>query len=225
MKLFLRSSVVIALAAIPAVAQAAQLVVTSYDMPNGDGQAHGGSYNYWDKNYTGAGAKTTDGAPLTGGVGDLTDGVVAGDFWFNVENTAGDGPYVGWYAASTLNPTVTFNLAGTPTVNEIRVHLDNSRAGGVYSPAAILIDGVNTAFAGPANGSIGWVTFSGLNLSGSSHTIQFQQDLRGWVFVSEVQFLGGGVPEPAAWAMMLAGFGMAGAAMRRRNDRTSVTYA
>lgn len=26
----------------------------------------------------------------------------------------------------------------------------------------------------------------------------------------------GGVPEPAAWAMMLAGFGMAGAAMRRR---------
>lgn len=27
----------------------------------------------------------------------------------------------------------------------------------------------------------------------------------------------GGVPEPASWAMMLAGFGLAGAAMRRRN--------
>ena len=27
---------------------------------------------------------------------------------------------------------------------------------------------------------------------------------------------GGGVPEPAAWAMMLAGFGLVGAGMRRR---------
>ena len=36
---------------------------------------------------------------------------------------------------------------------------------------------------------------------------------------------GGGVPEPAAWAMMLAGFGMAGAAIRRRKAHTSVTYA
>lgn len=34
----------------------------------------------------------------------------------------------------------------------------------------------------------------------------------------------GAVPEPATWAMMLGGFGLAGAAMRRRT-RTSVTYA
>lgn len=33
------------------------------------------------------------------------------------------------------------------------------------------------------------------------------------------------VPEPATWAMMIAGFGLAGAAMRRRNVRTSVSYA
>ncbi len=222
MKTVLISALAIALMAVAGEARAAQLVVTSYDMPNGDGQAHGGSFNYWDKNYTGAGAKTTDGAPLTGGVGDLTDGVVASDFWFNVENAAGEGPYVGWYAPNTLNPKVVFNLSGTPTVNEIRIHLDNSRAGGVFAPASILIDGVNTAFTAPANGSIGWVTFTGLNLTGSTHSIQFEQDLRGWVFVSEVQFIGGGVPEPAAWAMMLAGFGMAGAAMRKRNKVATV---
>lgn len=35
----------------------------------------------------------------------------------------------------------------------------------------------------------------------------------------------GGVPEPAAWAMMLGGFGMIGCAMRRRKQATSVTYA
>lgn len=33
-----------------------------------------------------------------------------------------------------------------------------------------------------------------------------------------------GVPEPAAWAMMLAGFGLVGAAMRRR-EKVAVTYA
>ncbi len=34
----------------------------------------------------------------------------------------------------------------------------------------------------------------------------------------------GGVPEPAAWAMMLAGFGLVGGAMRRR-QKVSVSYA
>jgi len=33
----------------------------------------------------------------------------------------------------------------------------------------------------------------------------------------------GGVPEPAAWAMLIGGFGLAGAAMRRRS--TKVAYA
>jgi hypothetical protein len=41
-------------------------------------------------------------------------------------------------------------------------------------------------------------------------------------FISRVEFsyeLGlapGGVPEPASWAMLIAGFGLTGAAMRRR---------
>lgn len=34
-----------------------------------------------------------------------------------------------------------------------------------------------------------------------------------------------GVPEPAAWAMMLAGFGLAGTALRRRKRDSSITYA
>jgi hypothetical protein len=33
------------------------------------------------------------------------------------------------------------------------------------------------------------------------------------------------VPEPASWAMMIAGFGLAGTAMRRRAAKVSVTYA
>ncbi len=45
-----------------------------------------------------------------------------------------------------------------------------------------------------------------------------------WVYgVGELTY-NGGVPEPAAWAMMLAGFGLVGAAMRRRQT-AQVTYA
>jgi PEP-CTERM motif len=202
-------------AAIPAHATT-QIFSTGYDTPNGDGQASTGTYNYWDKNYSGAGATTTDGAALTGGSGDLTDGVVATDFWYNVENVAGTGPYVGWVREATLNPLVTFYFAGSPAINAINIHLDNSGAGGVFSPSSIFVDGIAQAFTGPALGSIGWASIGGLNLTGGSHTIQFNQGgPTNWTFVSEVTF-SGAIPEPASWAMMIAGFGLVGAAMRRR---------
>jgi PEP-CTERM motif len=39
------------------------------------------------------------------------------------------------------------------------------------------------------------------------------------------QAVGGGVPEPATWAMMIVGFGFAGAAVRRRRMRVNVSFA
>ena len=211
----------LAAAALATPAGAVQLFATSYDTPNGDGQAHSGAFNYWDVNYTGAGAKTTDGAPLSGGLGDLTDGVIASDFWFNVENVAGTGPYVGWRGDFGVhNPLVTFHFAGPLTINSIAIHLDNSLAGGVGTPDQILLDGVAHAFTGPAAGTIGTVTFDGLNLVGPTHTVQFVQDTTFvWTFVSEVSFFGdaaGVVPEPATWATLIAGFGLVGAMARRR---------
>ena len=189
---------------------AATVAVTSYDMPNGDS----GTYHYWDLNYTGTGSTTTDGAALSGGVGDLTDGVIASDFWYNVENSAGSGPYVGWVHSVTPNPLITFNFAGNNVINSIAIHIDNSFVGGVSAPAKILVDGIDTAFTAPAAGTIGMINITGLNLTGNSHTIQFEQAQSGWTFVSEVTF--GAVPEPASWAMMITGFGLVGATMRRR---------
>lgn len=40
--------------------------------------------------------------------------------------------------------------------------------------------------------------------------------------LSHVSFFGGVIPEPATWAMMIAGFGLVGGAMRRR--RTSMAH-
>jgi len=215
------AAVLLGAMAAAAPAMAAQIFSTSYSTPNGDGQASGGSFNYWDLSYSGLGSTNVDGAALSGGSGDLTDGAAAGDFWFNTETIAGTGPYVGWYAPHTPNPTVTFNFAGGQTITQIGIHLDNSWAGGVYAPAAILVDGVAQAFTPVAIGSIGWSYITGLNLTGASHTVQFQQAQGGWTFVSEVTFDGstGGVPEPSTWALLLLGFGGLGATLRLRRDR------
>ena len=203
--------------AVTGSAGATQIFSTGYDTPNGNGNANSGTYNYWDKSYTGAGSVTTDSAYLSGGSGDLTDGAVASNFWYNVENSAGTGPYVGWRGTGALNPTVTFHFAGGSVINTIGVHMDNSHAGGVYAPQAILVNGVSHAFTSPAPGSIGWGYISGLNLTGPSHTVQFQQITTGaWVFVSEVSFDGRAVPEPATWGLMILGFGAAGSMLRRR---------
>ena len=200
-----------------APALAVPITVLRYAMPNGNGVASGGSFNYWDRKYNGFGFPTVDGFGLSYGIGDLTDGIVASSFWYNVENIAGTGPYVGWNAQRTYNPIITFTLASNPVVDTIRIHMDNSGVGGVFAPSAILIDGVVTPFTAPTPGTIGWVTFSGLNLGGISHSLQLVQPYwPSWVFISEVTFAGSVVPEPASWAMMIAGFGLIGGVMRRR---------
>lgn len=201
------------------------LDVQSYSGPNGAGQANGGSFNYWDLDY-GGGGHNIDGEPLSGGTGDLTDGVVAGATWGAVENSAGTGPYVGWISgyALTANPLITFNFAGAPTIESIRIHLDNSGSGGVTAPDSILVNGNLVAFSAPSG--VGWAEATGLNLTGSSHTLQLFHSST-WIFVSEVEFYGtadttgAAVPEPASWAMMIGGLGLVGAGMRRRRARVA----
>ncbi|HEY1124269.1 MAG TPA: PEPxxWA-CTERM sorting domain-containing protein [Sphingobium sp.] len=45
------------------------------------------------------------------------------------------------------------------------------------------------------------------------------------IVASDVKGQVGGVPEPASWAMMIAGFGLAGSVLRRRSDRRATAFA
>src|SRR5687768_17614164 len=76
---------------VPITTQAAPILPTSYDMLNGES----GTFTYHDETYNGSGSTTTDLAPLSGGVGDLTNGIIAASNWF-VTELVPNGPYVGW---------------------------------------------------------------------------------------------------------------------------------
>lgn len=203
---------------------AAQLPVASYDMNNGDGTASGGNYNYWDLNYSGSGATNVDNAPLSGGVGDLTDGIIATDNWLNVEVAAGTGPYVGWRVDATPQPTVTFHLASPAQIDSVTVYVDDSNNnGGVLPPASVDIGpagGPYTNFTtpDPPGSAPTSYTFSNLGLSGSSVELRFNY-LSSWVFVSEVTIDGIAVPEPVSTCLGAIGFAALSIRRQRANRR------
>jgi len=192
---------------------AAPVIVSSYDMLNGNT----GSYNYWDDTYSGSGSRTTDGAALSGGKGDLTDGVIASDNWFIVEAPVGPGPYVGW----TIDPTIRFHFAGTVNIQKISFSFDDSNGnGGVSAPASVVIGGTTYLVNDPNGGAPFQFDVSGLNLNVADLDITINRATNPWVFVSEIAFDGGSsLPEPGALALFgLALAGLVGTRKLRRQQ-------
>lgn len=195
-------------------AQAAPVSPVSYDTPNGYGVATGGSANYWDLNYTGTGATSTDGAPLSGGLGDLTDGVIAPDNWFVTENGAGSGPYVGW---REIDPSIAFSFAVPLQFTSVRVYLDDSDGqGGVSFPSRISVNGITTDLLDPPGPAPSSVEIPLAGLTTDVLTIQLFRS-NTWVFASEFSFEAVEIPEPAAGGVL--GIGLAVAAVLRRFAR------
>ena len=197
-------AVLISLATI-GTANALQITPISYDMENG------GASKYWDKKYNGTGNTSLDYALLSGGVGDLTDGIIPTQNWNDVEVPDGTGPYVGW---ENRNPVITFNFADTVRINSVTVHVSDSNGlGGVFVPQSILLSmGSSNYDSGtltdPPSAAPTSYTFSGLNFSGSSLQLTLNRRTA-WVFASEVTFDGEllgvqPVPEPTSTLGFLA---------------------
>lgn len=198
-------SVLLASAAFASGAAASdEIFAKSYDMLNGET----GSFTYWDDSYNGSGNTTQSGSQLSGGLGDLTDGVIATQNW-----NFTPGPYVGW---NTITPVITFHFDGVVDLSSVSLFLDDSNgAGGVAPPSLVrLVMGgvsIDRPIADPPSGAPFVFTADQLGLTGDTLDVTLFDGAGSWVFLSEVKF-NGTVPTPGA----LASFGIAGLALGRR---------
>lgn len=186
---------------------AAPIMPVSYDMLNGGT----GSYTYWDDKYNGTGNKTASYAPLSGGVGDLTDGVIATSNWFTTPAL-----YVGW---QNRNPVIDFHFGKNVTINTVTFYTDDSNgSGGVSAPAGFTINNVYYGVGDPAGSAPASYTFSnlGLQMSDLSVTVHGRNQ---WVMVSEIAFDGVATTAPLPTGLLLFGPGLVGLAAARRKLR------
>ena len=181
----------------------------SYDMPNGGGSAHGGGWQYWDDTYDGSGNTTIDGAPLSGGLGQLTDGVVGTDNW---QVDLGNGvayEWVGWW--NTLNPTITFDFGHLVDFESFELHINNSGNGctAMFANANLSFstDGISfgddMVYTTPpeelGNPSARFVM---IDMPRTSRYVRATLDHTAyWLFLSEVRFTA--IPEPSTTLLLM----------------------
>ena len=157
---------------------------TAYDMLNGQT----GTYTYFDDTYDGEGNVNEPLAPLSGGLGDLTDGVIATAHW-NVTPL----PYVGWV---TVDPTITFHFDGQVLIERVILYLDDAGGGGgVHVPEDVtLVMGDDTLVFDvtdpPGDGPFPLV-LEDLELAGDTLAVTLaDHSTSGYMMLSEVEFYG-----------------------------------
>lgn len=172
---------------------AAALNPSSYELLNGE--RGGGTYTFFDDAYNGSGNPQLENDALSGGLGDLTDGVIATSNW-----TSQPDAYIGWVS---IEPEITFNFDNIIELNTVSFYFDDSEFGGVDNPTGVTIsNGINQQYliiADPQGTGPFQVDFSNLSLVGSSFDITVHHADNQWVMLSEVEFDGvDNVPPPAA---------------------------
>ncbi len=141
---------------------------------------------------------------------------------FGVDNSTAFAPQAGSAAATGYTGPAAFSDGSTSiafTFNDF----------GVGKSFVWLIDvdqpNVATVLGNQLIGSTGYADFSnGLRGLGVFEAVAGNSDAAQFV-IRTFTPTPNGVPEPAAWAMMLGGFGLVGSAMRRRRTHVAVTYA
>lgn len=122
------------------------LVVESYEMKNG------AKVTYLDDTYSAQGGPFGVNVPLSGGTGDLTDGIIPTASYNGGNNI----PFVGWrrsdYPANNNAIPLTFKYTKDTIVSKVEISVDDplpKTSGGVTAPDKVSIGGVEYDF--PAN--------------------------------------------------------------------------
>jgi hypothetical protein len=187
-------------------AMAVQVMPASYSMANGVA----GVFTYFDDSYNGTGCVTCAGAALSGGLGDLTDGVAATSNWF-----VSSGPWVGW----SSNQTITFQFASTVSIDSVTFRFDDSNGNGsVAVPASVVVLGTTYSVTDPAGSPPIDFTVTGLNFVGTTLPVTINARGANWMMLSEVTFLSA-VPELGTTRTMLLGLAVLGVAASLRVRR------
>ena len=178
--------------------------------------------------YTGAGT-LTDSRPFTIGFDFSLSGTTSIDaLGYNTLNIPGNQQVGIWDSAGTLLASATINSGNTvignyawQSITTLTLGAGTYTIGGTYTggPFVSNLSGVTSA------PGFTWLRDQQLSGTGLNRpTLTYGN--YGNNGIALVNFAGTfrGVPEPAAWAMMLAGFGLVGGAMRRR-QKVAVTFA
>jgi hypothetical protein len=154
---------------------------------------------------------------LSGGLGDLTDGIIAtGGF------TPGGGvdPYVAWI---DVQPPILFDFGANIRLSSVTLYYDDNNGGNnVNVPqqfsltptggATLTQTVINNLPSSEPNSTT--LSF-GAGLVGQTFTLDIIGSDR-FVFISEVAFVGAAVPLPAGLPMLVMGLGALGLMKRRR---------
>lgn len=105
-----------------------------------------------------------------------------------------------------------FNLGDQDDVVDVTVTYDGTTLSYTAFNTSTMV-GISDSFAFDLSSLGPEVYFGFTGATGLSHSIQ---DITAWDLVVEDAVVVAGVPEPGSWALMIAGFGGLGAALRRR---------
>jgi hypothetical protein len=197
------------------------LNLSAYDMLNGES----GMYTYFDDLYDGDGDRTQPLSPLSDGLGELTDGVIATQNWNQTS-----GPYVGWVS---VDPTITCHFEQWTTLRTVVLHVDDSNgSGGVYPPDDVTLSmgGTTLVFTitDPPGGEPFAIELDDLDLAGDTLEVTLaDHSTGGYMMLSELEFYGSqclgdldsdGTIGLGDLAILLANYPTAGGALYEEGD-------
>lgn len=129
--------------------------------------------------------------------------------------------------AIAVGYTATLDPAATSLLEKIDTGNDPTKLFGNTIDFDTVLSGLTVIGIHFGGGSTGFngTGFWLLDIPDNTDTITWSSSVQSGISNAGLYLTGGAVPEPATWAMMIAGFGLTGAAMRRRKTRVAVTYA